>query len=177
MKKVLIILGVFGVLLIPAYFGFKSYTKSFSPEANLQFDKNNVSVNLRYCRPSKKGREIFGGVVPFDKVWRTGANEATEIEFKKNCTFAGKSVKAGKYSLFTIPKKEFWVVILNSVTGQWGAFTYSEAKDILRVEVPVFQADKAEETFTIEFKEAKNGGEMELRWDKTKIVVPLEAEK
>jgi hypothetical protein len=177
MKKILMIVGIVAVVLVIAFFSFRSYTKSFSPEATASFKQNNIDAQVKYCRPSMRGRAIFGEVVPLDKVWRTGANEATEIEFKSDISFAGKPVKAGKYTLFTLPKKDYWVIILNTALGQWGAFTYSEAKDVLRVEVPVFQLDKPEETFTIEFKASKSGAEMELRWEKTKVMVPIEAQK
>ncbi|MCU0446557.1 MAG: DUF2911 domain-containing protein [Microscillaceae bacterium] len=177
MKRILMIVGIIAAVLVILFFIFRSYTKSFSPEARAVFQQNNISAEVKYCRPSMRNREIFGKIVPYDKVWRTGANEATEIEFKSDVTFAGKAVKAGKYALFSIPKKDYWVVILNSALGQWGAFTYSEARDVLRVEVPVFQLENPEETFSIEFKPSKTGAEMELRWERTKVMVPIEAQK
>jgi hypothetical protein len=177
MKKILIYVVIAAAGLVILFFSFRKYTKSFSPETVVNFKENNIDAQVKYCRPSMRGRVIFGEVVPLDKIWRTGANEATEIEFKSNISFAGKSLKAGKYTLFTLPKKDYWVIIINSALGQWGAFTYSEAKDVLRVEVPVFQLDKPEETFTIEFKPSKSGAEMELRWEKIKVMIPIEAEK
>ena len=96
-------------------------------------------AKLIYSRPQRNGREIFGALVPYGKVWRTGANEATEITFFKDGTFGGKPVKAGRYSLFTIPNEKTWTVILSSALDVWGAYTYDEKQDVLRIEVPVRQ--------------------------------------
>src|SRR5690606_15950790 len=85
-------------------------------------------ASITYCEPFKKDRDIFGGLVPYGKVWRTGANEATEITFKKDVTFAGVAVKAGTYSLFTIPEKGEWTIILNPELKQWGSYGYDKIK-------------------------------------------------
>lgn len=97
---------------------------------------NNVKVS--YGQPSKKGRAIFGGLEKYGKVWRAGANEATEITFTKDGTFGGKPVKAGTYTLFAIPNEQEWTIILNSELKQWGSFNYDKikGKDVLQVNVP-----------------------------------------
>jgi len=92
-----------------------------------------TEVRIAYGRPSVRGRKIFGGLVPFDEVWRTGANEATTISFSTPVRIEGTSLDAGTYSLFTIPGPETWTLIFNSEPEQWGAYNYDSSKDILRV--------------------------------------------
>ena len=174
MKKIFIILGILIVVVVGGLYGFRMYTKSFSPAAEAKFDKNDLKVDITYCRPSKKGRDVFGGLVPYGKVWRTGANEATEITFNKDVKFGGKEVKKGTYTLFTIPEKDKWTVILNTVLGQWGAFSYNQAKDALRVEVPASEASSETEMFTITLNEAEKGASLDMVWDKTKVSVTIE---
>src|SRR2546421_2697491 len=101
------------------------------------------NIKVTYGRPYKKGREIFGGLEKYGRVWRTGADEATEISFAKDGTVGGKPVKAGTYTLFTIPGKDEWTIILNSQLGQMGAFSYDKYKnkDVLQVNVPVKKLD------------------------------------
>ena len=124
-----------------------------------------------YCRPQKKGRDVFGGLVEYDKVWRTGANEATEVTFTEDIEINGKTLEAGTYTMFTIPGEDKWTVIFNSALGQWGAYQYDESKDVLRVEADVQEPDQMYEAFTIAF--AEDGSSMMMVWDKTMVTVPL----
>jgi hypothetical protein len=128
-------------------------------------------VSVRYGRPYKNGRDIFGGLVPYGKVYRLGADSATTITFDKDVEFAGKPVKAGTYTLFVIPNKESWTIILNSQPGQWGAYSYDKYKDkdVLHVDVPVKKADKVVEQLTISFPESS----MLIEWDQTQVTVPV----
>ncbi|AXY75258.1 DUF2911 domain-containing protein [Paraflavitalea soli] len=148
----------------------------FSTEAAAQKSPHESAfgkdVSVRYGRPYKKGREIFGGLEKFGKVWRTGADSATTITFAKDATFGGKPVKAGTYTLFTIPNEKEWTVILNSQLGQWGAYGYDKAKDkdVLQVTVPVKKLDKVVEQHTIRFT-PKN--DMIIEWDQTQVTVPI----
>lgn len=131
-------------------------------------------IKVIYSRPQKKGRDIFGDLVPYGKVWRTGANESTEIKFFQNVQWNGEPLKAGTYSLFTIPGKDEWTVILNKDVDAWGAYSYNEDQDALRVKVPVKQLDDTVEALTIRFDEInRNSGEMQIAWDKTVAVVPF----
>jgi hypothetical protein len=135
-------------------------------------------IRVIYSRPQKNGREIFGKTVPLGKVWRTGANEASEIKFYKDVEFAGKKVKAGTYSLFTIPGEKEWTIILNSDMDYWGAYSYNEKKDVLRVTAPVSPLESVIENFTIQFdSKASNQGVMKLVWDKTMAQVPFTVTK
>ncbi len=129
-------------------------------------------IKVVYSRPHKRGREIFGSeLAPYGKVWRLGANEATEITTTENIKIAGKTLKAGTYSMFAIPEKDEWTVIFNSVLGQWGAYDYDASQDVLRLEVPVRKAETTYEPFTIMFNE--EGTELTMVWDQTKVVLPV----
>ena len=116
---------------------------------------------------------MFGGLEKYGKVWRTGADEATEITFAKDGTFGGQPVKAGTYTLFTIPEKDQWTIILNSQLGQWGAYEYDKhkAKDVLQVKVPVKSLSAPVEQLTIRFDQ----GNMLIEWDTTQVAVPVTA--
>jgi len=139
----------------------------------LKTDRNSPPlVKVLYGRPQKKGRVIFGVTEPYGKVWRTGANEATEITFYKDAKFSGKSVKAGTYVLHSIPGEKEWVIILNSNLNVWGAYQHDVAADVLRVTVPVSSDEKSLEAFTIAFKKGAKMA-MVLAWDTTRVEIPL----
>lgn len=133
-------------------------------------------VKVLYGRPSKKNQKVFGNVVPYGKIWRTGHNEATEIKFYKDVNFGGKTVSAGTYVLLSIPGEKEWVIILSSNTDVWGAFQYDPTFDVAKVTVPVSKAESLE-TFSISFKKKNNKIEMLLGWEATRIKVPLEFKK
>ena len=124
-------------------------------------------VKVIYSRPQLKGREL-SKLAPNDKVWRTGANEATEIKFYQDTNFGGKSIEAGTYSLFTIPGDEEWTIILSNDLDVWGAYSYNESNDALRVKAPVSKGDSVEE-FSIAF----NNENMYLAWDTVRVSVPV----
>lgn len=145
--------------------------KLLSPKASSE----NEHIKITYGQPSKRGRIIFGGLVPLDSVWRTGANEATEITFKQDAIFGGKKVKAGTYTLFTIPSKEYWELILNKQLGQWGAYEYEKyrRRNVLRTKVPVYELDQELEKFTILVKKDA----VSFEWDRTGVAVPYKMAK
>src|SRR5688500_2644036 len=162
MKKFLIVTGVAVALLITlgfvAKFFVNQHDKSFSPEDQAAFTSGNLNVRIFYNRPFKKGREIFGGLVPYDEVWRTGANEATTFETNKDLNIEGEILKAGKYSLWTIPRENTWTIIFNSEHGQWGVNSQGKANhnpelDVLKVDVHAVQQEQEFEQFTIAFEE------------------------
>ena len=130
-----------------------------------------VYFKIVYSQPVKHGREIFGKLVPFGEVWRTGANEATEITTTQDVTFNGTLVKAGTYALFTIPQQEKWTIILNKDLGQWGAYNYTQKKDVLRFDVPVksIPNNVVFEPFTIRIDQKTDTAEIFLLWDKTQV--------
>lgn len=152
---------------------FPALDKSPADISTFRVNKQAVA-KVVYSRPQKNGRDIFGNLVPFDKIWRTGANECTEISFFKDVVFGGQEVKAGTYALFTIPGKEKWTVILNKAINQWGSYGYDANEDVCRFEVAVKEAPEVIEAFAIIFFESDNGAQMIMAWDKTMVPVPIE---
>ena len=130
-------------------------------------------IKIIYSRPSKNGRPIYGVLERYGKVWRTGANESTEIRFYKNVKVGDKKVKAGVYSLFTIPEKDKWTIIINKQTDKWGAYTYDQSKDVARIEVPVKASTSVIEHFSITFSEHPQGANIVMGWDRSLIEVPI----
>ncbi|MBS1682283.1 MAG: DUF2911 domain-containing protein [Bacteroidetes bacterium] len=181
MKKAFIIITIAIIGLVLFLFIGHHFTKSHSPEGVVNFENGNLKVLISYSRPYKNGREIFGvdKLVPFGKTWRTGANEATVFETNKDLIFGDKELKAGKYSLWTIPNQQTWQVIFNSEIPFWGVSfdgqpTRDLADDALIVEVPVHHSDKKVfEQFTISVEKGADGLELILFWDKTIVAVPF----
>lgn len=130
------------------------------------------AVRIIYGRPQLKGRSMEE-LAPTGKVWRTGANEAPEITFYKDVKFGGKDIKAGTYSLFTIPGESEWTVILNKNLNQWGSYFYDEASDVARVTVPNGSDAASLEEFSIAFKDVEGGVHLVMGWDKTRVAVPI----
>ncbi len=179
LKRTLIIL--IGIIAI----GFlsmsvlKSLTKKHSPEQTITHKSQDASFTVFYNRPYKKGRKIFGDLVPFDQVWRTGANEATLFKTDKDILVDGTLLKAGTYSLWTIPGQNSWKVIFNSYEYDWGVKfmdgspTRDPKYDVLTIEVPVQHLLNVIEQFSIYFQEANNFTIMYLAWDQTAIAIPI----
>jgi Protein of unknown function (DUF2911) len=178
MKKFLIIAGILVAVVLGFRAFFMNYTKSASPESDVAFSEGNLSIHVFYNSPSKKGRVIFGGLVSYDTLWRTGANEATVFETNKDLTIQGKTLKAGKYSLWTIPGKQTWKILFNSEHGQWGIDFNGEANrdsknDVLTAEVESLTQDKEIEKFTISVEKADEEILLILLWDKTVVTLPM----
>jgi hypothetical protein len=182
MKKFLIFslvgVAILGILIAGIAFMQLKKTKSFSPEEEVNFTQGDLTIKVFYNRPFKKGREIFGQLVPYDKVWRTGANEATTFENTKDIQIEGKTLKKGKYSLWTIPRADRWTIIFNSEHGQWGINSKGEAnrlpeRDVIKLDVTPVQQDQVFEQFTIAFEKTGGDAEMVLLWDKTLVAVPF----
>lgn len=182
MKKFIVVAGVAVALLIVlgfvAKFFVKQHDKSFSPEEEVTYTSGDLTIRVFYNRPFKKGREIFGSLVPYDEVWRTGANEATTFETNKDLLIEGRTLKQGKYSLWTIPGKDKWNIIFNSEYGQWGIGSDGDANrnprnDVLTTEVIAVQQERVFEQFTISFERVGEDAEMVLIWDKTLVAMPF----
>jgi hypothetical protein len=148
-----------------------TFAQDKKPVASPKQTVTSGNVSVTYGQPSKKGRAIFGGLVPYGQVWRTGANEATEITFNKDVDFGGKHVKAGTYTLFTIPTEKEWTIILNSQLKQFGAFDYDKykSKDVVHVTVPAKHISNTVEKFTI----SAESNALILEWDQTSVRVPM----
>ncbi len=132
-----------------------------SPPAEVTAMIDSAKVNINYSSPSVKGREIWGGLVPYNQVWRTGANEATVFETNKDLTINKQKLPAGKYGLFTIPGEKEWTFIFNSVWDQWGAFKYDSSKDVLRITVPSEHSPEFHERMIFDIK----GRSVILAWE------------
>jgi hypothetical protein len=131
-------------------------------------------ARITYGRPQKNNRPVFGKMVPYGKIWRTGANEATEFIAYRPLTFGSKTLSAGTYSLFTIPEKDEWTLIFNTDLDLWGAYRYDSKKDVLRLNVKVKATNEVVEAFAIKFETLnENEAALKLAWDQTKIEVPF----
>jgi hypothetical protein len=128
-----------------------------------------------YGRPQKKGRAMLGSTEPYGKVWRLGANEATEIKLYKDVTFGDKLIKAGTYTMYAIPDKTEWTIIFNSKLDTWGAYSYEESKDVARIKVPAGTTKSEVEAFTIWFDEKSADKAMYIAWENTQVKVPVKS--
>lgn len=130
------------------------------------------AVKITYSRPQLNGRDV-AKLTPNDEVWRTGANEAPEITLYKNVQFGDTKVKAGTYTLFTIPGEKEWTVILSSASNVWGAYTYKKDQDVARIKVPSTQSKDILEAFSIVFEESTTGADMYMGWGTLRVKVPF----
>lgn len=141
-------------------------------------DQNDAAVaRVIYSRPQKRNREIFGKLIPYGEVWRTGANEATELTLYQDMKVADAVVKAGTYTLYTIPGETEWTVILNNKTNTWGAYEYTSKEDKVRINVPVRQAPNTIEALSMAFQESDKGADLLIGWDDSYVKVPFETVK
>jgi len=146
-----------------------------SPNAAVAQTIGMTDVMVTYGRPSVRDRDIFGDLVPYDAIWRTGANEATTISFSDDVMIEGESLAAGTYSLYTIPGEDEWTVIFNSVAEQWGAYDYDEGNDVLRVMASP-EASAFSELMTFSFDTVNdNEGTLVLHWDETAVPLTISA--
>jgi hypothetical protein len=144
-----------------------------SPAASAVQTVGITDITVTYHRPGVKGRVIWGELVPYDQIWRTGANNATTIEFSTEVNIAGTKIAAGKYSLFTIPGREEWTIIINKNTTLWGAFDYKQEEDLLRFNLKP-QAAENQEWMIFTFENlSKNSADLVLRWEKIKIPITV----
>ncbi len=178
LKRILIIVIALGLV---GYAGYRInlwQTKSHSPEDTVTFSRDDLNLEVFYNRPYKKGREIFGGLVPYGEVWRTGANEATTFTTNKTLIIDGKKLPAGKYTLWTIPGEQQWQVIFNSKMYPWGIDRHGKASrdpkyDVISVTAPVRVLPSVVEQFTISIDD-NDGLKLIFEWDQTQVAVALE---
>lgn len=181
MKKILLISGLLIVvaIVLGAIYGYNK-TKSHSPESTTTFQEGELKIDISYNRPFKKGRVIFGGLVPFGKTWRTGANEASVFMTNKDLKVGGEILKAGKYSFWTVPNQQSWTIVFNSWIPGWGIDVMKNGEaarelkyDVLVFDVPAMTTEKEFEQFTMSVEKADDMLELFIAWDKTVVVVPL----
>lgn len=144
-----------------------------SPVAISQAQINDTYMQVVYGQPLMRDRIIFGELVPFDEIWRTGANEATQVYFDSDVMINGERVESGMYAVFTIPGEDAWTIILSEQLGQWGAFDYDSDYDVLRAEVEAHDTDEQWEALDIDFEETSDGARLVLKWEDTMVRLPI----
>jgi hypothetical protein len=167
-KVKLIFIIIISLALFENALGQEAVKPRLSPLEVVTVKYENTYVKIVYGRPHKKGRVIFGELVPYGEVWRTGANEATEITLTKDVEINGQILPAGTYTLFTIPNKDKWQVIFNSDLGQWGAYNYNPDNNVLVIDADVSKTDTVYEAFTIEFQLEDDKAKVIMMWEETK---------
>ncbi len=147
-----------------------------SPGAKVSQVVGLTEISVDYSSPAARGRAVFGGLVPYDKLWRTGANQATKITFSKDITVGGKPVPAGTYALFTIPAKQAWTVILNKNPNQGGTNDYKQELDLLRFPVKPATAPKRERLTFLFSNTSEDATSLDLEWAGVRVSIPIKAE-
>jgi hypothetical protein len=145
-----------------------------SPNASVNQKIGYTNITVEYCRPSVHNRKIWGDLVPYNKVWRTGANEATTIQFSTDVTVDGNKIPAGRYSLFTIPDVKEWTIIFNKVDKQWGAFNYKEDQDFIRFKVTPKENEFVESLIFYFSDITQNSVLLNIAWEKIKVSFKIE---
>ena len=147
-----------------------------SPAASASCDLGGgKAIKTDYSSPRAKGRKIYGGLVPYGEVWRTGANSATTFVPSSNVTVGGKEVPAGNYTIFTVPNADKWTLIINKKTGEWGIPYKYEGDELARVDMKVSKLPSPVENFTISYEKSGNGCTMHLDWENTRASVDISA--
>jgi hypothetical protein len=151
-------------------------TPASSPAASVKQTFGLTDVSIDYSSPAVKGRTIWGGLVPYDSVWRTGANAATVISFSTGVNIGGTKVKAGKYALFTIPGRDTWTIIINSEYDQWGSFDYKKSADVVRLTVKPEMTSEVKERMAFYLDDENDSTcRVRLRWEKVKVNFEVKA--
>jgi hypothetical protein len=171
MQKRIALLALLTFVLTAAAFAQKP-----SPAASASCDLGaGKSVKTDYSSPRMKGRKIYGDLVPFGQVWRTGANEATTLVTSSAITVGGKAVPAGSYTIFTVPTADKWTLIINKKTGEWGIPYKYESDELARVDMKVSKLPSPLENFTISYEKGGSGCTMNIDWDTTRASVDISA--
>ena len=178
-KTILTCLIILQSLLLSAQDKVQIRVTSASPSASFEQEVGSAKIRITYSRPLVRGREIFGELVPFDKLWRTGASDCTVITTSEDISFGNYVLKAGSYSIFSIPSINEWTIIVNSDTTLHGETGYDEKKDIMRFKVPLEKNPNFYETFTIELNDINNKGEafLKILWENTMVKIPVKSKE
>lgn len=168
--KITILLAIFSITSIIAQIA----QPSLSPKITTQQKVGLATIDLQYGQPSVKGRKIFGSLIPFNKLWRTGANASTKITTDKEITIAGNVIPAGTYGLYSIPNKNEWTIILNKKSNLWGSGGYQQVNDLVRFKVPVSTSKDLRETFSIGFENFTiDGATLVIAWEYSIVKIPV----
>jgi hypothetical protein len=177
MRKLIATVSVFCLVLV--LFVFTSHarqdkSKRPSPPATATLDLGGgKSITIDYSSPRLKGRHVGGEIAPFGQVWRVGANEATTFVTTADVTVGGANVPAGNYTLFAIPNKDKWTLIISKKTGEWGTNYAGPSEDLARIEMKVSALPSSVENFTISFDKSASGGTLNLDWETTRASVAI----
>jgi hypothetical protein len=176
MKKMIAMSGALALMLACAFVvaAQQDKAKRPSPPAQATWDLGGgKSVTIDYSSPHAKGRKIYGELVPFGQVWRTGANEATTLVTPVDLTIGGTAVPAGSYTIFTVPNKDKWTLVVSKKTGEWGTDYPGQANDLARVDMKASTLPSPVENFTISFEKAGSGANLNIDWDTTRASVAV----
>ena len=178
-KTILTGLIILQSLLLSAQDKVQIRVTSASPAASFEQEVGSGKIKITYSRPLVRGRKIFGELVPFDKLWRTGASDCTVITTSEDISFGNYVLKAGSYSIFSIPSINEWTIIVNSDTTLHGETGYDEKKDIMRFKVPLEKSPNFYETFTIELNDINSKGEafLKILWENTMVKIPVKSKE
>jgi Protein of unknown function (DUF2911) len=174
MKKLRMLGGVLSLVLLCTFAVAAQQDKSKRPSPPAQATWNlggEKSVTIDYSSPRAKGRKIYGELIPFGQVWRTGANEATTLVTPVDLIIGSTTVPAGSYTIFTIPNKDKWTLIISKKTGEWGTDYPGQANDLARVDMKVSALPSPVENFTISFEKAGSGANLNIDWETTRASV------
>jgi hypothetical protein len=179
LKRLLIVLSIITIALLTyATFVENIFSPRLSPKDSAKLELNDLNLKVEYNRPSKRERKIFGALVPYNEVWRTGANEATTFETNKDLLIDGVRLRKGKYTIWTVPMENSWKVMFNNGQYKWGVNEKMEPMwdpnlDALETEVPVKQLENSVEKFTIAFDNSTGNLKLTLAWDRTLVAIPI----
>ena len=175
-RIVALCLSMFVLIAVAALAQEEKTRPSPASQAQCQF-ADGKTIHVDYSSPRAKRRKIYGGLVPYGEVWRTGANEATTFVTDANLTVNGKDIPAGSYTIFTIPNQGKWTLIINKKTGEWGIPYKYEGDELLRADMQVSKTPSQVENFTIAFEQAGDNCTMHLDWENTRASVAFEEKK
>lgn len=177
MKRLLLSATLFAALLASGGAWAQLKTPSLSPNAKISQDFSLSNIEISYSRPSMRGRQIMDDVIPYDKVWRTGANAPTKIKFGEDVEVAGQRLKAGEYAVYSIPGREKWEIVFSTATGNWSAAGFPKEFDAARIKIKPIQMSEDVQTFTIAVTDITfTSCKIEMMWERTKIVLPVVAD-
>ena len=175
-KPIVALVFILAVCLLASAQQDKSKRPSPPAQAQCKFSDSKI-ITVEYSSPRMKGRKIFGGLVPYGEVWRTGANEATTFITNADLTAGGKDVPAGKYTIFTVPEQDKWTLILNKHTGEWGIPYNYQSEELARIPMQVSKTASPVENFTISFKQGDGECTLQMSWENTQASVKLSEKK
>jgi len=175
---ILAVAGILAAVFAAGSYGQQDKSKRPSPPAHAEWKfADGKTIVVDYSSPRMKGRKIFGDLVPFGQVWRAGANEATTFVTDTDLSVGGKDVPAGSYTLFTIPDKNKWTLIVSRKTGEWGTDYPGESNDLCRADMKISTLPSAEENFTISFVKGAIGTTLRMDWETTRAYIEISREK